>query len=194
MIGGVKVTPVTVVSEERRVPLGPISRRVVSEMKRFFAPMAMFLGLMMGMALVAPGMASAVPVSRDQAVNLVIARGLAQRGVPYSWGGGGIDGPSLGNGPGATTVGFDASGLIQYVYAGVNAKLPRSSGAMYNVGEKVTPAQALPADLIFYGPDGSQSVTMFLGNNQMLEVTDTGVQVSPVRTTDMAPYLVRIIA
>jgi hypothetical protein len=35
---------------------------------------------------------------------------------------------------------------------------------------------------------------MFLGNNEMLEVTDTGVAVSPVRTTDMAPYLVRIIA
>lgn len=154
---------------------------------------ALILGIAMGLAaLVSPAVASAV--SRDQAVNLVIARGLAQRGVPYSWGGGGIDGPSLGNGPGATTVGFDASGLIQYVYAGVNAKLPRSSGAMYNVGQKVTPAQALPADLLFYGPDGSQSVTMFLGNNQMLEVTDTGVQVSPVRTTDMAPYLVRIIA
>ena len=28
---------------------------------------------------------------------------------------------------------------------------------------------------------------MFLGNNQMLEVTDTGVAVSPVRTADMAP-------
>jgi cell wall-associated NlpC family hydrolase len=76
----------------------------------------------------------------------------------------------------------------------VNAKLPRSSGAMYNVGQKVTPAQALPADLIFYGPEGTQSVSMFLGNNQMLEVTDAGVAVSPVRTTDMAPYLVRIIA
>jgi len=76
----------------------------------------------------------------------------------------------------------------------VNAKLPRSSGAMFNVGEKVTPAQALPADLIFYGPEGTQSVTMFLGNNEMLEVTDSGVAVSPVRTTDMAPYLVRIIA
>ena len=72
--------------------------------------------------------------------------------------------------------------------------LPRSSGAMYNVGEKVTPEQALPADLLFYGPDGTQSVTMFLGNNQMLEVTDAGVVVSPVRTTDMAPYLIRIIA
>ena len=136
----------------------------------------------------------AAPVSREQAVNYVIARGLAQRGVPYSWGGGDINGPSLGNGPGADIVGFDSSGLIQYVYAGVNAKLPRSSGAMYQVGQKVTPAQALPADLIFYGPEGPTTVAMFLGNNQMLEVTDAGVVVSPVRTTDMAPYLVRIIA
>jgi cell wall-associated NlpC family hydrolase len=160
-------------------------------MKRFYA---LLLGIMLGLGLVLPAVAAAAPVSREQAVNLVIARGMAQRGVPYSWGGGDINGPSLGNGPGATIVGFDASGLIQYVYAGVGAKLPRSSGAMYNVGQKVTPAQALPADLIFYGPDGSQSVSMFLGNNQMLEVTDTGVAISPVRTTDMASYLVRIIA
>jgi cell wall-associated NlpC family hydrolase len=138
--------------------------------------------------------ATAAPVIRQQAVNLVIERGLAQRGVPYSWGGGGITGPTLGTGDGATTVGFDASGLIQYVYAGVGAKLPRSSGAMYNVGQQVTPAQALPADLIFYGPEGSETVTMFLGNNQMLEVTDTGVTVSPVRTERMASHLIRVIA
>ena len=142
--------------------------------------------------------ASAAPVSRDQAVNFVIARGLAQRGVPYSWGGGDITGPTMGKGDDATDgtpkVGFDASGLIQYIYAGVGAKLPRSSGAMYNVGQKVAPAQALPADLIFYGSDGADSVTMFLGNDQMLEVTDKGVTVSPVRTFAMAPYLVRIIA
>jgi cell wall-associated NlpC family hydrolase len=168
--------------------------------------------------------ASADPVSREQAVQFVIARGLAQRGVPYVWGGGDINGPTAGKpdaapadpaaapvtdqsglvtvpvdpatvaAPAAPVVGFDASGLIQYIFAGVNAKLPRSSGAMYNVGQKVTPEQALPADLIFYGPDGSQSVTMFLGNNQMLEVGDKGVVVSPVRTADMAPYLVRIIA
>jgi cell wall-associated NlpC family hydrolase len=160
-------------------------------MKRLYA---VLLGVVLGLGLVLPAVAAAAPVSRDQAVNLVIARGMAQRGVPYSWGGGDINGPSLGNGPGATIVGFDASGLIQYVYAGVGAKLPRSSGAMYTVGQKVTPAQALPADLIFYGPDGSQSVAMFLGNSQMLEVTDTGVAVSPVRTADMSPYLVRIIA
>ena len=139
--------------------------------------------------------ASAAPVTREQAVSYVVARGLAQRGVPYSWGGGDIAGPTAGKGDnGAGIVGFDASGLVQYVFAGVGAKLPRSSGAMYNVGQKVTPAQALPADLIFYGPDGADSVTMFLGNNQMLEVTDAGVTVSPVRTSGMAQYLIRIIA
>ncbi len=139
--------------------------------------------------------ASAAPVTRDQAVKFVIERGLSQRGVPYVWGGGDINGPTLGkNEDGAGVVGFDASGLIQYIYAGVGAKLPRSSGAMYNVGQKVAPAQALPADLIFYGADGSESVTMFLGNNQMLETTDSGVTVSAVRTVGMAPYLIRIIA
>lgn len=160
-------------------------------MKRVYA---VLLGMVMSLSLVVPGVASAAPVSRDQAVSLVISRGLAQRGVPYSWGGGDINGPSLGSGSGASTVGFDSSGLMQYVYAGVNAKLPRSSGALYQVGQKVTPDKALPADLIFYGPEGTTTVTMFLGNNQMLEVTDAGVVVSPVRTTDMAPYLVRIIA
>lgn len=162
-------------------------------MKRIRVALIGVLLLILAPALVSVE-ASAAPVSRDQAVNLVITRGLAQRGVPYSWGGGDINGPSLGNGPGASTVGFDSSGLMSYVFAGVNAKLPRSSGAMYNVGQKVTPDQALPADLIFYGPDGTTTVTLFLGNSQMLEVTDAGVVVSPVRTTDMAPYLVRIIA
>lgn len=160
-------------------------------MKRVYV---VLLGIVMALGLVTPAVAAAAPVTRDQAVKLVLERGLAQRGVPYSWGGGGIDGPSVGTGDGATTVGFDSSGLMQYVYAGVNAKLPRSSGAMYQIGQKVTPDQALPADLIFYGPEGTTTVTMFLGNNQMLEVTDAGVTVSPVRTTDMAPYLVRIIA
>ena len=172
---------------------GRVPERGLEKMKRIGIALMGLLLLILAPALVSVE-ASAAPVSRDQAVNYVITRALAQRGVPYSWGGGDINGPSLGNGPGASTVGFDSSGLMQYVFAGVNAKIPRSSGAMYNVGQKVTADQALPADLIFYGPDGTTTVTLFLGNNQMLEVTDAGVVVSPVRTTDMAPYLVRIIA
>ncbi len=186
----------------------------------------------LAMLLLTPAVSSAdaatAPVSRQQAVNYVIQRGLAQRGVPYSWAGGNISGPSLGTGsgpavnpepapiaaplipglpmfgpapaaapdpaPAPAVVGFDSSGLIQYIYAGVGAKLPRSSGEMYKVGQKVTPDQALPGDLLFYGPEGTQSVAMFIGNGQMLEATDPVVTVSPVRTNDMTPYLVRIIA
>lgn len=96
--------------------------------------------------------------------------------------------------PPANVVGFDASGLVVYAFAGVGVKLPRSSGEQYRAAAKVLPAQALPGDLIFYGPDGADSVALFLGNGQMLQTTDSGVSVSAVRTNEMTPYLGRIIA
>jgi len=193
--------------------------------------------LVLGLALAAatPGLATADPTTRpaghQQAVDLVISRALAQRGVPFTYGGGNAAGPSQRPAsvplpapsavvpdsattglslqpaaqptlpgafpavdPSANVVGFDASGLIVYAYAGVGLKLPRSSGEQYKVGWKVTPDQALPGDLIFYGPDGTKSVAMFLGNGQMLEASEPVVKVSPVRTNGMAPYLSRIIS
>ena len=169
----------------------------------------------LGLLVATPGLASANPYTRparnQQAIDYVIARGLSQRGIPYSYGGGNAAGPTRGSGtaanaigldpagnvvgldPAASVVGFDASGLMLYAFAGVGIELPRSSGEQYKVGRKIPPAQALPGDLIFYGPDGSQSVTMFLGNGQMLEATDPVVAVSPVRTANMTPYLTRII-
>jgi len=96
--------------------------------------------------------------------------------------------------PRVSRVGFDSSGLVLYAFAGVGIKLPRSSGEQYEVGQKVLPSQALPGDLIFYGPEGSQSVALFIGNGQMVEATDPAVTVSPVRTSGMTPYLTRIIA
>ena len=95
--------------------------------------------------------------------------------------------------PRVSRVGFDASGLVVYAFGGVGIKMPRSSGEQYKVGRKILPSQALPGDLIFYGPEGSQSVAMFVGNGQMVEATDPAVTVSPVRTNGMAPYLSRII-
>lgn len=163
-------------------------------MKRIYA-LAIGLALL-GAPMVVPTVATADPGARSmdyqQATDVVIARGLSQRGVPFSWAGGGINGPTRGTGTGANTVGFDASGLMQYAYAGAGVKLPRSSGAIYRVGQKILPQQARKGDLIFYGPEGTQSVAMYLGNNQMLEVGDV-VQVSPVRANGMTPYMVRIL-
>ena len=151
---------------------------------------------MLAAPLVSADLATADPGTRSmdyqQATDVVVMRGLSQRGVPFSWAGGGVTGPTRGKGSGIYTVGYDASGLMQYAYAGAGIRLPRSSSEIYRLGPKVLPSQARKGDMIFYGPDGSQSVAMYLGNNQMLEVGDV-VQVSPVRSNGMAPYLVRVL-
>ena len=132
-------------------------------------------------------------VGYQQSTTYVVQRALAQRGVPFLYGGGNAAGPTRGTGLKANIVGFDASGLIQYAYAGAGLKMPRTSGEQCNVGRKVPPAQARPGDLLCYGPAGSQSVAMYLGNGQMIEATEPAVTVSPARTTEMVPYLTRII-
>ena len=101
-------------------------------------------------------------------------RAGSQMGVPYSWGGGNAAGPSNGIDSGANTVGFDCSGLILYAFAGVGIKLPHYSGSQYDMGRKIPSSQMRRGDVIFYGPGGSQHVTLYLGNGQMLEAPFTG--------------------
>ncbi len=131
----------------------------------------------------------------SRASEYVIQRAMSQMGVPYSWGGGNAAGPSNGIDSGAGTVGFDCSGLILYAFAGVGIKLPHYSGSQYNMGRKIPSSQMRRGDVIFYGPGGSQHVTLYLGNGQMLEAPYTGshVKISPVRTSGMTPYVIRYI-
>ena len=130
-----------------------------------------------------------------QASEYVIRRGMSQLGVPYSWGGGNAAGPSKGIDSGAGITGYDCSGLVLYSFAGVGIKLPHYSGSQYNLGRKIPSSQMRRGDVIFYGPGGSQHVTIYLGEGQMLEAPDIGlkVRVAPVRTSGMTPYVVRYI-
>ena len=160
-------------------------------MRRMYA-IAISLALLVATPGLATGNTGPV-LTGQQAIDYVIARALSQRGLPYVYAGGNAVGPSRGTDPLVNTVGFDASGLIQYAFAGVGLKLPRSSGEQYKVGRKIAPAQARRGDLIFFGPDGSESVALLLGNGQVLEATEPVVAVSPVRTGNMTPYLTRII-
>lgn len=134
-------------------------------------------------------------VSGSQAIEYVIRRAGTQLGVPYSWGGGSLTGPSRGIDQGAGTVGFDCSGLTRFAFAGVGILLPRWSGDQYNAGRKVPPSQARRGDLLFWGPGGSQHEALYLGNGQMLEAQQTGVpiKISPVRKAGMTPYVTRVI-
>ncbi|MBV8788722.1 MAG: NlpC/P60 family peptidoglycan endopeptidase RipB [Mycobacterium sp.] len=130
-----------------------------------------------------------------QAIEYVIKRMGSQMGVPYSWGGGTLQGPSKGVEDGANITGFDCSGLMRYGFAGVGVLIPRFSGDQYNAGRHIPQDQARRGDLIFYGPGGSQHVTMYLGNGQMLEASGSAakVTISPVRRPGMTPFLTRII-
>jgi cell wall-associated NlpC family hydrolase len=138
----------------------------------------------------------AIPrVYGQQASEYVIKRAGSQMGVPYSWGGGNAAGPSRGIDQGAGTTGFDCSGLVLYAFAGVGIKLPHYSGSQYNMGRKIPSSQMRRGDVVFYGPNGSQHVAIYLGNGQMLEAPYTGshVKVSPLRTSGMTPHVVRYI-
>ncbi len=141
---------------------------------------------------------SALPGGRvrgPQAIEYVIRRGGSQMGVPYSWGGGALNGPSAGVDSDAGKIGYDCSGFTRYAFAGVGVQLPKFSGDQYNTGRKVPQSQAKRGDLLFWGPGGSQHVAIYLGGGKMLEASGSAgkVTVSPVRTAGLQPYLARII-
>ncbi len=134
-------------------------------------------------------------VRGPQAIEYAIRRGASQMGVPYSWGGGTLTGPGPGVDDDAGKIGFDCSGFTRYMFAGVGVQIPKYSGDQYNTGRKVPVAQAKRGDLLFYGPGGSQHVTMYLGGGRMLEASGSAgkVTASPVRTGGLQPYAARII-
>jgi cell wall-associated NlpC family hydrolase len=122
-----------------------------------------------------------------QAIEYVIRRGASQMGVPYSWGGGGPKGPTLGVDSGANTVGYDCSGFTQFAFAGVGVLIPKFSGDQYNTGRKIPPSQAKRGDLIFSGPGGTRHVVIYLGNGRVLEEASSygKVSVNPPRTAGL---------
>jgi peptidoglycan DL-endopeptidase RipB len=134
-------------------------------------------------------------VRGPQAIEYVIRRAGSQMGVPYSWGGGSLTGPSAGVDEDAGKIGYDCSGLTRYAFAGVGVQIPKYSGDQYDTGRPIPPSQAKRGDLIFYGPGGSQHVAIYLGGGKMLEASSAAghVTVSPVRTSGMSAHLSRMI-
>lgn len=116
--------------------------------------------------------------------NGAVQRALSQRGVPYSWGGGGPDGPSRGFGRGANTVGFDCSSLMQYAWWPWS-RLPRVTYSQINAGQAVSRSQAMPGDLFF---PSLGHVTMYTGNGRMVHAPRTGdvVRTAPAYANPIA--------
>ncbi|MFD4292451.1 NlpC/P60 family protein [Rhodococcus sp. NPDC058505] len=143
-------------------------------------------------------------VTGSAAIETVIDRAMSQLGVPYAWGGGDANGPTLGIRDGGVAdsygdfnkVGFDCSGLMIYAFAGIGISLPHYTGYQYTAGEQVPTSQMKRGDMVFYGPNASQHVGLYLGNGEMLEAPQSGsfVKVSPLRWDGMTPYVVRMVS
>lgn len=121
-----------------------------------------------------------VPVTTTALPGTAAARAvefaLAQRGLPYVWGG---DGPQNGE------EGFDCSGLTTAAYAYAGIRLPRTAHTQYYAGPHVPAgAELMPGDLVFYGvPERVHHVGLYLGDGRMVNAPRRGkpVQIAYVR-------------
>jgi hypothetical protein len=78
---------------------------------------------------------------------------------------------------------FDCSGLTKAAYAQIRLGLPHFSGAQLHLGVPVPPESIRPGDLLAYGPDGADHVTMAIGGGIVVEAKGRayGVIVAPAR-------------
>ena len=119
-------------------------------------------------------------VPPSEAARVAINAAFDEIGIAYSWGGGDQNGPTYGFAQGAGTKGFDCSGLTLYAYAQAGIQLDHYSGSQYNQGQRISSRSDLePGDLMFFATDTSDSstihhVSIYLGNNKMLEAPYTG--------------------
>jgi cell wall-associated NlpC family hydrolase len=112
---------------------------------------------------------------------------LTQLAVPYSWGGGGQGGPSLGFAQGANTVGFDCSSLTQYAYFQATGKtLSRTSEQQMATLPRVPLGQLQAGDLIFFHT--ASHVAISDGHGGFVHAPETGGVVSTVQNWQANPY------
>ncbi|WP_155058576.1 C40 family peptidase [Streptomyces blattellae] len=89
-------------------------------------------------------------------------------GSPYVWGATGPDA-------------FDCSGLIQAAYRSAGISLPRTTYAQIDAGRRVTRAELLPGDLVFFY-SGISHVGLYVGNGRMIHAPNPSapVRLAPV--------------
>ncbi|WP_084965919.1 C40 family peptidase [Thermoactinospora rubra] len=100
-------------------------------------------------------------ISKSGRGAVALQAALKMIGVPYSWGGGGAGGPSLGIGRGARTRGFDCSGLAEYAWAKAGVKIGGHTSTQWNAGIRVPRSQLKPGDLIFFATNPRNPATIY---------------------------------
>lgn len=101
----------------------------------------------------------------------VVATAMSKIDAKYKWGGSGPDK-------------FDCSGLVMWVYQQVTGvTLPHYSGAQWQLTRRpILRTELRRGDLLFYGPKGSQHVTIYIGNRLQIGASSpkSGIVVNSV--------------
>ena len=114
------------------------------------------------------------------AVQTAIAAAKTQMGLPYSWGGGGSNGPSYGITPDTSIFGFDCSGLTEYAYAQAGIRIGGTSREQYNRFRTSTVARGdlQAGDLVFWGSGSSYTsiyhVALYIGGGKVIQAPQSG--------------------
>jgi len=131
-------------------PVAPVVAPVVLAGPGSSAPSAVppLTSLIPGLSIV-PQLVFDSNIPRDvEIARKVIEAALTALGLPYQWGGGALDGPTMGDGTGGATAGYDCSGLVRFaVFQATGKELPRTSQIQFTVGTQIAWDSAQPGDL-----------------------------------------------
>lgn len=76
-------------------------------------------------------------MSKEQKVDVVIAKARSYTGTPYKYGG-------------TTVLGMDCSGLLMRSFEGVDMYIPRTAAEQSKLGKKVSISELKKGDLVFF--------------------------------------------
>jgi cell wall-associated NlpC family hydrolase len=114
--------------------------------------------------------APSAPIGVSQQANGAIYFAQTKLGIPYEWGGDGLDGR------------FDCSGLTMQAYATVGITLPRVANDQWYAGQHPSRDQLRPGDLVFFATDltdprSIHHVGIYVGGGYMIDAPHTGAQI-----------------
>jgi cell wall-associated NlpC family hydrolase len=133
-----------------------------------------------------------VNVPGNPKAQVAVNAALAQLGVPYSFDGGSLQGPTLGQCvPGTDgwndchVVGFDCSGLMLYAWGKAGVTVPHYTVAMWNDPAFVhitDKSQLQPGDMMMFEGPPPGHTGMYIGNGQLVDAPHSGsvVRLEPV--------------
>jgi cell wall-associated NlpC family hydrolase len=101
-----------------------------------------------------------------------LSAAISRVGLPYVWG---AAGPRA----------FDCSGLVQWSLAQAGVVMPRVAVDQAQTGPQIPVSELQPGDLLFYHTDPTaptyiSHVAIYLGNGQMIQAPETGMDVEVV--------------